>query len=65
VLAVHKVLTVAITAVTDFLITAGTAYTVAASAGETMPTTAQIIAILVGGVVQAARGVQKTLAPPP
>lgn len=57
---------VAISALSDFFITAGTAYLAIASAsGTSAPTQTQVITCVVGGVVQAARGVQKTLAPPP
>jgi hypothetical protein len=58
---------VSISAVSDFVITAGTGYSVAAAAGSgaVIPPTAQIVLCVVGGLIQAARGVQKTLSPPP
>jgi hypothetical protein len=53
----------AISAVSDFVITAGTAYTTVATTGTALPTTTQIVVCVVGGLVQASRGIQKSLAP--
>jgi hypothetical protein len=62
----NKWISIAISAVSDFVITAGTGYlTVATASGAAIPTTAQVIVCAVGGVVQAFRGVQKTLSPAP
>jgi hypothetical protein len=64
--ALNRWLSIAISAVSDFIITAGTGYlTVATASGATLPTTAQVVVCVVGGVVQAFRGVQKTLTPAP
>jgi hypothetical protein len=52
-----------ISAVSDFVITAGTAYTTVASGGTAIPTKTQVVVCIVGGLVQAARGIQKSLAP--
>ncbi len=59
----NKWVSIAISALSDFVITAGTAYT--AIGGTAMPSRYQAIICVVGGLVQAARGVQKTLSPPP
>jgi hypothetical protein len=63
----NKWISIAISALSDFVITAGTGYLTIASAGTgtVLPATAQIVVCGIGGVVQAFRGVQKTLAPPP
>lgn len=79
----NKWISIAISALSDFVITAGTAFMTIASApavatagsissggsmvgsGGAGPTTTQIIVCLVGGLVAAARGAQKTLSPPP
>lgn len=62
----NKWVSIGISAVSDFFITAGTAYlsVATASAGD-MPTVGEVVICVVGGIVQAFRGVQKTLAPPP
>jgi hypothetical protein len=61
----NKYATLAISALSDFVITAGTAYAAIASGGVTLPTMGQIIFCVVGGAVLAARGVKKSLSPPP
>ena len=61
----NKWVEIGISAVTDFIITAGSGYTVAASAGNIIPSEAQIIVALIAGLMQAARGVQKMMMPPP
>jgi hypothetical protein len=62
----NKWISIAISALSDFVITAGTGYLTVASAGTAaIPSTAQIVVCVIGGIVQAFRGVQKTLAPPP
>lgn len=59
----NKWVSIAISAVSDAVITAGTAYM--AIGGTMMPTRYQISVFIVGGIVAAARGVQKLLSPPP
>jgi hypothetical protein len=63
----NKWISIAISALSDFIITAGTGYLTIASAGNmtAIPAVAQIVVCVVGGVVQAARGIQKTLTAPP
>jgi len=59
----NKWAAIGISALVTFSITAGTAYLAVASAG--LPTVAQIIACVVGGLVAAARDVQHVMAPAP
>jgi hypothetical protein len=59
----NKWVALGISAVVDFVITAGTAYT--ALGGTTLPNTYQVSVVCVGGLIAAARGVQGRLAPPP
>lgn len=62
----NKWVSIGISAVSDFFITAGTAYLSVATASATaIPSISEVIICIVGGVVQAFRGVQKTLSPPP
>jgi hypothetical protein len=62
---VNKWISLAISALSDFVITAGTGYLTIASGGTSIPAVAQIVVCVIGGTVQAARGVQKTLSSPP
>lgn len=61
----NKWITLLISAISDFAISAGGAYCTVASAGNAVPSEAQIAVAVVTGIVQAARGVQKALNPPP
>lgn len=53
-----------ISAVSDFIITAGTAL-MALNPTTGLPSTWQLSVCIAGGLVQAARGVQKSLSAPP
>jgi hypothetical protein len=59
----NKWVSLAISALSDFVITAGTAYM--AIGGTEMPAKYQLAACVIGGLVQSARGIQKSLAPAP
>jgi hypothetical protein len=59
----NKWVSMGIDALSDFVIAAGTAYT--ALGGTQVPTKYQISICIVGGLMLAARGVKKTLTPPP
>jgi hypothetical protein len=63
----NKWASIAISALSDFFITAGGTYSTAALAGgaAVIPNQAAIYAAIALGIVQAFRGVQKTLSPPP
>jgi len=57
----NKWVDIAIGALSDFVITAGTAYVTMMSE----PSRYQLSVCAVGGLIAAARGIQKTLTPPP
>jgi len=57
----NKWVNIGIGALSDFVITAGTAYVTMMS----QPSIYQLSICVVGGLVAAARGIQKTLTPPP
>lgn len=59
----NKWATLAISALTTFFVTAGTAYT--AIGGTAMPSKYQIGTCIAGGLIAAARDVQGRLSPPP
>jgi hypothetical protein len=61
---VNKWVTIAASVLSDFCISGGGAYLAGSSNNQSLTTTF-IITCVVTGVVQAARGVQKLLAPPP
>ena len=59
-------LTIGGSVVSDFVISAGGAYLAATAAtGNSIPSAGVVIAAIITGAVQAARGLQKLLSPPP
>jgi hypothetical protein len=60
-------ITLIVSAITDFVISAGGALTTAmvATTSQTLPSTATIVFSVVTGLVAAARGTQKLLTPTP
>ena len=59
----NKWVSIGISALSDFIVTAGGAFI--AIGGTTFPSTYQMTVCAVSGLIMAARGIQKTLSPPP